>query len=346
MLQCRALRLPMSIDTFLILLTLIVGFGALALLLRKWITGTTAQKPDQLFSDLIRSFDTRSTEQSKEIREQTRSLNERLDNAARVISAVQKNIGEFSEIGRSMKDLQNFLKSPKLRGNIGEEVLSDLIGQMFPKHSFYLQHSFKSGARVDAAIKTDAGILPIDAKFPLENYQKMVTEAAEADREIARREFVRNVKGHIETISQKYILPDEGTLDFALMYVPSEGVYYELVGISEIMSFAKKHRVYPVSPTTLYAHLQTILLSFTGKQIENKTKHVFKLLRSISNDYEKLISNVGVLGKHVTNAYNQMNNVNQGINLLGQKIESVNTIQDESEKLTDLEQIPAQKVLL
>lgn len=315
-------------DLIIIISSLIIGFIILGYLIRRWLRDLQEkQKPDQLISQLLHSFDVRSLEQTKEIRIQTKALNERLDNAAGVIAQVQKNIGEFSEIGRSMRDLQEFLKSPKLRGNIGEEVLADLIAQMFPKESFFLQHQFKSGVRVDAAIKTDAGILPIDAKFPMENFQKMVKGETERDRELAKREFIKDVRKHIQDISQKYILPEEGTLDFALMYVPSESVFYELVQITEVMSFAKKARVYPVSPTTLYAHLQTILLSYAGQKMEQKSKEVFKLLRAMVGDYEKIEGSLTVLGKHLTNAYNQMSQVMQGVNLLGNKIKSTQNLE-------------------
>lgn len=323
----------MSTEFILLLLTILFGFIVLAFLIRRWLTQSQVnQKPDELISQLLKSFDSRAHEQSRDIREMSKVLNERLDNAARVIASVQKNIGEFSEIGRSMRDLQEFLRSPKLRGNLGEEILADLIGQMFPKGSFFLQHGFKSGARVDAAIKTDAGILTIDAKFPMESYQRMVKGETETQREVAKKEFMRDVKGHISAISDKYILPDEGTLDFALMYVPSEPVFYELVQINEVMSFAKKHRVYPVSPTTLYAHLQTILLSFAGKQMEAKSKEVFKLLRSMLGDYEKMENSLGVLGKHLTNAYNQMGQVNQGVVRLGQKLKDSQMLETNPEQ--------------
>lgn len=328
----------MSTEFIFLLGIILVGFGVLAFLIRHWLTQSQAsQKPDELISQLLKSFDTRAHEQSRDIREMSKVLNERLDNAARVIASVQKNIGEFSEIGRSMRDLQEFLRSPKLRGNIGEEILADLIGQMFPKASFFLQYGFKSGARVDAAIKTDAGILTIDAKFPMESYQRMVKDETEAERSAARKEFIRDVKGHIQSIGEKYILPDEGTLDFSLMYVPSESVFYELVQIDEVMNFAKRQRVYPVSPTTLYAHLQTILLSFAGKQMEQKSKEVFKLLRSMLGDYEKMEGSLGLLGKHLTNAYNQMGQVSQGVSKLGQKLKDTQTLEAKpsQEKLLD-----------
>ena len=312
---------------------IIFGFIVLGFLIHKWIKDAAEkQKPDQLLAQVLKSVDTRSLEQTKEIREQTKALNERLDNAARVISQVQKNIGEFSEIGRSMRDLQEFLRSPKLRGNLGEEVLADLIAQMFPKNSFYLQYQFKSGVKVDAAIKTDAGILPIDAKFPMENYQKMVKGETEELRELSKKEFVKDIKRHIESISLKYILPEEGTMDFAMMYVPSESVFYELVQITEVMNFSKKNRVYPVSPTTMYAHLQTILLSFAGRDLETKSREIFTLLRAMTKDYEKIEGGLGVLGKHLTNAYNQMSSVLQNFNILGNKLKSSQELEHESKK--------------
>ena len=267
----------------------------------------------------------------------TKAMNERLDNAAKYISAVAKEVGQMSEIGRSMKDLQEFLKSPKLRGNIGEEVLKDLIGQMFPKNSFHLQYSFKSGEKVDAAIKTAAGILPIDSKFPMENFQKMMSAKEKSERAKAKRDFVNDVRKHIRDIAKKYILPEEGTMDLALMYIPSEPVYYEIVNSRELTDYARKARVYPVSPTTLYAHLQMILLSFEGQKIEARSKQVFRLLRAIQKDYEKTEGTLQVLGKHINNAYNQFANTLQGFSLLGQKISQTQALSEPETETKQLE---------
>lgn len=261
----------------------------------------------------------------------TKALNERLDNAAKYIAQVSKEVGQMSEIGRSMKDLQEFLKSPKLRGNIGEEVLKDLISQMFPKNSFYLQYTFKSGEKVDAAIKTAAGILPIDSKFPMENFQRMVKAGDKTERQQAKRDFINDVRKHVRDIAKKYILPEEGTMDLALMYIPSEPVYYEIVNNPEITDYARRLRIYPVSPTTLYAHLQMILLSFEGQKIEARSRQVFRLLRAIQKDYEKTEGVLQVLGKHITNAYNQMSNVTQNFSLLGQKLASTQTLAETDE---------------
>jgi len=256
------------------------------------------------------------------LQQSSASLNERLDKAAEVIGALQKEAGEFSAISRSMKELNEFLRSPKLRGSIGEEVLKDLVSQTFPKSSFYLQYSFKSGDKVDVAIKTDAGILPIDSKFPMENFQKMAKAKDKKDRQVFKRAFTKDVKKHIKTISQKYILPEEGTMDFALMYIPSEAVYYEIVNLIELAEFARKSRVYPVSPSTLYAHLRVILLSFEGKKIEKKSREIFVLLRAIQGDYSKVEEKLSTLGSHIGNAYNKFSEVARAYTLIGQKLHS------------------------
>jgi DNA recombination protein RmuC len=296
-----------------------------------------ATKADESLIKVIETLQTGTTElqkglhrQTKDISESlfqsTKNINERLDNAAKYISQVSREVGQMSEIGRSMKDLQEFLKSPKLRGNIGEEVLKDLIGQMFPKNSFHLQYSFKSGDRVDAALKTEAGLLPIDSKFPMENFQKMAKEENEKERKKIKRDFVNDVRKHIRQISQKYILPEEGTMDFALMYVPSESVYYEIVNIPQLTDYARKARVYPVSPTTLYAHLQMILLSFEGKKIEAQSREVFRMLRAIQKDYGKTENTLQILGRHINNAYSKFSDVLQSFSLLGQKLSSTEAL--------------------
>jgi len=299
----------------IIILIILVG----ALVLKK-------QKPSDEILEYLKTTNTRLNEQGK-------SFNERLDNAARIISSVQKNIGEFSEIGRGIKSLQEFLQSPKLRGGLGEEVLKEMIGQTFPKNAFHLQYPFKSGVKVDAVLKTEAGLLCIDSKFPMESYQRMVRD------EGTKKEFISDIKKHIDDISKKYILPEEGTMDFALMYIPSEAVYYEAVNIQEISNYARKLRVYPVSPNTLYAHLQVLLLSFEGKDLELKSREVFKILRGMHKDYEKVEENLNVLQKHLTNAYNMIGNVFSSFSQLGRKISSTQNIgSGGKEKIKELEE--------
>lgn len=304
---------------------------------RKFKNLTTQIKPDETLIEWLKSQQQdwqksqedinqtlRSTNQNIQhvLTQSTQDMNKRLDSAAQYMSQVAKEVGQMSEIGRSMKQLQEFLQSPKLRGNIGEEVLKDLIGQMFPKNSFHLQYQFKTGDKVDAALKTEAGILPIDSKFPMENFRKIRNTKDKLEKKRFKKQFGTDVRKHVKDIARKYVLPEEGTLDFALMYIPSESVYYEVVNQPELIDFARRSRVYVVSPSTLYAILQTILLSFEGKKIEQQARQVFRILRAIKQDYQKTETEMSVLGKHIGNAYSKMNEVFQRFSLLGQKISS------------------------
>ncbi len=330
----------MPSDIILLLLVIVAGFGILIWIVKKELS-KLSQKPADLaltnwLQSMQSSIDTTNktlhdamrgstSDMTKVLQENTKQLNERLDMAARVIGDLKKNLGEMSEVGRGIKNLQEFLQSPKLRGNIGEQVLTDMIGQTFPKNSFHLQYAFKSGMKVDAVLKTDAGLLCIDSKFPMENFTLMHKGETETERVRAKRDFTADVKKHVNDISRKYILPEEGTMDFALMYIPSESVYYEIANDNGLMEYARKLRVYPVSPNTLYAHLQVLLLSFQGKELEQKSKEVFQLLRAIQKDYSKIDENLGVLGRHINNAYNSMSTVTGAFQLLGQKLSQTRT---------------------
>ena len=242
--------------TYLIAIT--IGFIVIIIYINKKLNDLAdRQKPSSEILEYLKTTNMRLDAQG-------RAFNERLDSAAKIISGVQKNIGEMSEIGRGMKELQDFLKNPKLRGNIGEQVLNELLKQYLPKESFNLQYVFKSGERVDAAIKTSAGIIPVDSKFPMENFRKMGRANTVENKTLFEKKFVQDVKKHIDDISKKYILTEEGTIDYALMYIPSEAVYYEVVNNSSLFDYAGVKRVLPVSPTTFYAYLKAILMSFEG----------------------------------------------------------------------------------
>jgi len=279
------------------------------------------------------SVTTNSLQVTKILQENSRQLNDRLDRATDVIRDVNREVGKMSEIGRNMEELQEFLKSPKIRGNIGEQVLKDLIAQIFPKNSFYLQYQFKTGDKVDAAIKTDAGILPIDSKFPMENFQKYVRAREEQTKDMYKKEFIKDVKKHIEAIAKKYILPDEGTMDFALMYVPSEAVFYEIINTDTLTDFARSQRIFIVSPSTLYAHLQTILLSFEGKKLRHDQEKFSGFFVHYKMNYTKINESMDTLGKHLTNASSQFHNVHKGFLGLGTKLSTTKTLEEKSEEL-------------
>ncbi|KKR78898.1 MAG: hypothetical protein UU25_C0028G0010 [Microgenomates group bacterium GW2011_GWB1_40_9] len=170
-----------SMDTLLVIVSIVIGFILLYVLLR-------FERINQAVSESIRG---QTGDVAKMLQMNTRQLNERLDTASQVIGDLKKNLGEMSEVGKGIRSLQEFLQSPKLRGNIGEQVLADMIGQTFPKKSFHLQYAFRSGAKVDAVLETDAGLLCIDSKFPMENFTLMHKGETEEVRNDAKKDFVR-----------------------------------------------------------------------------------------------------------------------------------------------------------
>lgn len=264
------------------------------------------------------------------------SVDQKLSRNMEIFASVQKSIGEFSEIGRSMKELQEYLTSPKLRGNIGEHVLKELLAQNFPKSSYKLQYHFKTGSIVDAVLITSQGLIPIDSKFPIDTFKKIAKATNKDEIAAIKKDFERDVKKHVDDIARKYILAEEKTVDYALMYIPSESVYYELINSETIFDYAGHNRVLPVSPMSFYAYIKAILISFEGEKIETKAKEILKILQAIKKDYQKTDEAFSVLNKHVTNAYNQSSQVTKTFSSLGQKLESTNLMAvDDEKKLID-----------
>ena len=175
-------------------------------------------------------------------------------------------------------------------------------------------------------IKTSAGIVPVDSKFPMENFRKMAGSKDESEKKSFEKVFEKDVKNHIDAISKKYILTEEGTIDYALMYIPSESVYYEVVNSSTLFDYAGAKRVLPVSPTTFYAYMRAILMSFEGQKIEAKAREILASLRAIQKDYSKVGDNLSTLQKHLNNAYNMMSSVVTTFTHLGQKITSTQSL--------------------
>jgi DNA recombination protein RmuC len=302
-----------------ILVVLVMGFGLVVYALN--------QKMDQLKNDSAVGLIKQDLVGMSQTLSQTQiHMGERLDKAAQAFASLQNQLGAMQELGRSIKDIQDVLKSPKQRGNIGEQLMGDLIRQQIPKHSFNLQYTFKSGEKVDAVIKTKNGLIPIDSKFPAENFLKHVQSGDEGEKAKLHKEFVADVKKHIQAIARKYIQPSEGTVDFALMYVPGESIYYEIMTNTDLCDFGSNQRVYLVSPQSFYYFLQTVLLALEGELIEAKAKEVMNYLKGIQGDARKFGTELGLAGRHLTNAKNAMDNAASSYNRLGNKIESASRL--------------------
>lgn len=300
------------------------------IIIRYWLN--SLEEKTKLSSDLIEWLKSSTSSTDQKLSDNMRLFNDRLDNAARVIGDVQKSIGQFAEIGRSMQELQEFLSSPKLRGNIGEQVLKELLTQYFPPQSYQLQYAFKNGEKVDAVLILSHGLLPIDSKFPMENFRKFSKEKDHKTKDQYKKDFITDVKKHISDIAKKYIVVDEHTVDYALMYIPSETVFYEIINTEELFDFAGAKRVLPVSPLSFYAYMKAILMSYEGQKIQKQAKEIINILKSIKKDYERTDESVNLLSKHLTNAYNQASQVSKNLNSLGQKLSSTNLLSDTESK--------------
>lgn len=314
----------MLISTILIAIAIVSVAGLAALVLRQ--NASKAKELDQ-FKDSIKTGLEATTEslrtelrhlqnhfgenmrhQSDVLQKTNTHLNERMDKAAQVISDVHKELGKMTGVARSIDELQNILKAPKLRGGFGELFLGDLLAQILPSEHFEIQHRFKNGEAVDAVIHMGDKMVPIDSKFPLENFQKVVDDSGEEVTKQARRQFINDIKKHIQGVA-KYIRTDEGTYDFALMYVPAENVYYEVavkedVGGEgrELLSYALKQKVIPVSPNTLYAYLMTIIVGLKGMQIEKHAEAMLDRMARVQKDFISFQKVYSKLGTHLENA--------------------------------------------
>ena len=182
-------------------------------------------------------------------------------------------------------------------------MLANLLRDSLPADSYQLQYTFRTGERVDAVIRVGQ-LVPVDAKFPLDNFERLVEAGDDESRALHEKAFGRDLKGHVDAIAQKYILPAEGTYDFALMYLPAESVYYELVcgKTGALLDYARETRVFPVSPSTFHMHLQVICLGLKGLQIERHAQDVMAYVAQLAKDFDRLRTDFDVVGKHIANA--------------------------------------------
>ena len=303
---------------------------------------SNAQSIQQQLGQMLGHVNDRLRENAQVLNQTQYSLGERLDNAARVVGDVQRSLGgleeanrKIYEVGKDIASLQEILQAPKLRGGLGEFFLEDLLAQILPRQHFSTQHSFRSGDKVDAVIKLGASLVPVDAKFPLENFKRILEAASDEDKKRAKKQFVADVKKHIDAIAAKYILPDEGTYDFALMYIPAENVYYETI-IKEdatdekgLSYYAMTKHVIPVSPNSLYAYLQAIVLGMRGMKIEDRAKEIIHYLSRLQGDFGKFREEFALVGKHLGHAQSGYQNAERRLDQFSQKLLAADVDQKE-----------------
>lgn len=318
---------------------LIVGSAALLVALLIWISKSHADRTSARMEELTRQIlDSHKkdnameilqrevnnlreqlmkslSESAKLVSESQKTVGDRLDRAAEVVGRVQKSLGSLDEatkqvhsVGKDIAQLQEILRAPKVRGVFGELFLGDLLSQILPAKHYTLQHPFRNGEIVDAVVKLGR-LVPIDSKFPLENFKRLIQTQDVQEKTIARRKFIGDVKKHIDAIASKYLRPDEGTFDFALMYIPAENVYYETIVKDDysqedtsIVGYAFSKRVVPVSPNSFYAYLHTISLGLRGLEIEENARHIIDQLGRLKIDFGRFKEDFTMVGKHLSNS--------------------------------------------
>jgi DNA recombination protein RmuC len=285
------------------------------------------EQMDRRLDQVARQVNDRLRENHDTLQATQKIVGERLEGTAQVMGRVENRLGRVEEVnrrvfevGQDIASLQEILRAPKLRGNLGELFLGDLLAQILTPPHFSLQHTFKSGATVDAVIRLGQGMVPIDSKFPFENFKKMLDAKDDQSRGAARRTFSADVKKHVDAIAAKYIVPDEGTFDFALMYIPAENVYYETIirddafgDEKSISEYAMKKRVIPVSPNSFYAYLMALVTGLKGLRIEESAREIMSGLDRLRGECAHLENDFNVLGRHIRNAAQTYERADKGL---------------------------------
>jgi DNA recombination protein RmuC len=291
--------------------------------------------------DLSRTLDSKLTEANKAMQEGSRAqfresreliqeinreVNEQLRNVVQKTTEVSESSKQVFQVADQLKELQNILKNPKQRGILGEYYLETVLQNVLPPESFQMQYAFESGDIVDAVVFVKGKIIPIDSKFSLENYNRFAEAADGAEKIQFEKAFVNDLKLRISETA-KYIRPTEKTTDFAFMFIPHEGIYYDLlsnkVGAGEenlIQRAAGKYRVIIVSPTSFLAYLQTVLQGLKALEIEERAQDIIKNVEKLSGHigryeeyYQKLGKTLETTVNHYNAGYKELNKIDKDV---------------------------------
>jgi DNA recombination protein RmuC len=264
--------------------------------------------------------------------------------ATQIVERLGKLDGTAAQMLQKAADLgrlEQALRPPKARGGVGEMLLANLLRDMLPADAYRLQHTFRSGERVDAVVRVDK-LVPVDAKFPLDNFERLVNAEGDAERELHEKAFGRDVKGHIDAIASKYIRPAEGTFDFAFMYLPSESVYYELVcgKTGALSSYALGKRVIPVSPSTFHAYLLMVTQGLRALQIERHAQDVMAFCAQLGKDFERFRGDFEVVGKHIGNAQSKYSEASGRLTRLETTLERATEWEPDEVEVAEAKELP------
>jgi DNA recombination protein RmuC len=322
-------------DTVLIIILVIVVLAVIGVLI--WLAQSLGgiRSIGQQLESLRAAQENLSGNLQKSLISGQETVNKNLQFHSQVLEKVNNQLGQLQgtgqriiELSSDLKNLQQILASPKLRGGLGEWSLEKILTATLPVDSFTLQYSFRDGKKVDALVNMPQYSVPIDAKFPLSNFEKLQHAQSEGDRQKLHKEFLKDVQKHIDKIAESYIKPDEGTLDFAIMYIPAENVYYEaMVKTAEdtisIQDYAMAKKVFPVSPNLLYIYLMTIVMGLHGMQIEKQAAEIRQNLKTLNNSFGDFITLWDTLGGHLRHSYEKYDEGQKKLDKLVMQLEQI-----------------------
>jgi len=250
------------------------------------------------------------------------TLGEVHEKMGRVFQASQK----IQELAGGMTRLEDLLKPPKVRGNLGETFLEHALSEALPPGSWEMRHVFPDRTIVDAVIHLGERLVSVDSKFPLENFRRAREAPEEADRKRARREFAGDVRRHVDAIREKYIRPFDGTFDFALMYVPAEAVYCEIASDDDgvcLADYATERRVIPVSPRLLYTYLATVAMGLRGMELQKSAREILDRLSELEKEWERVEVPFQTLGGHIRNAQSKYEETSRALERFGGRLSGI-----------------------
>ena len=287
----------------------------------------SSESMDRRVDDLRRSVGERVSAVEDRLAEGQKNVSDTLgqvhEKMGRVFQASQK----IQELAGGMTRLEDLLKPPKVRGGLGETFLEQALSDVLPPGAWKMRHVFPDGTIVDAAIRVGEFLVPVDSKFPLENFRRSKEAPDEADRKRARRDFASDVRKHVDAIATKYIRPGDGTYDFALMYVPSEAVYCEIVfdedGVSLADWAAAERRVIAVSPRLLHVYLATVCTGLRGMAVEERAKEILEHLSDLRREWDLVEDPLRTLGTHLRNSQKQYDAARGAFDRFGGKLDTL-----------------------
>lgn len=311
------------------------------------------QEINNQFQSQQNTINTRLQSQQDSLQKQygdsTQLLQKLSDSSTKTVQEVTEKLTKLDETNKQimgfatqLQSLENILKNPKHRGILGEFFLEDLLGAVMPQGTYKMQYTFPSdGMIVDAALLLKDKIITIDAKFSLETYNKIQEENDKERRAVLEREFKNDLKNRIDETS-KYIRPEEGTTDFALMFIPAEGIYYNLlmykvgtasVTSEDLINYAFKKHVVIVSPNTLFAYLQTILQALKALQVEESVKDVIKKVGMLGKHLINYNEHMLKVGKHLGTTVSTYNKASQEFGKIDRDVLKISGVEMESEQI-------------